>query len=41
MNAEIAGCFAVRVRNKKVPRFTTDYKELMKRAAPALRSILG
>ena len=27
MNPEIVGCSSASVRNKNVPRFTTDYKE--------------
>jgi len=27
MNPEILGCSSACVRNKNVPRFTTDYKE--------------
>ena len=31
MNPEIVGCSSACVRNKNLPGFTTDYKELMKR----------
>jgi hypothetical protein len=41
LNAKTAGCSVGRMRNKNVLGFTTYYKELMKRSAPTLRSILG